>query len=315
MTSFSPRLEKTAPGLCLENPTQDFVGLTTSIEGIADAPTYRWYLDDEEIPGSEKDLTVDYAGKFHAVVTISGCSIETNTQEVIAYPTPAKPIISVSTYDGCQGETISLTVTEPAYHYAWWPYINGAFSRVARTDTTATVKVTVTNSYYCESTSDEVTVTVHEKPTASIIFVQGILIASPGSGWQWFLNGQPIAEANQQLYVPQTNGTYTVEVLSPFCSSISIPFELLITDLIEPFERFKIYPNPVGNHLIIRQNSSSAPSFVLTDTFGNKLNPPFDVAADGNLVIDTSLIANGFYLITLKSTDGYRWTEKVIVHH
>ena len=48
--------------------------------------------------------------------------------------------------------------------------------------------------------------------TPQITVLGSMLMASDGRNWQWYLNGQPIVGATQQMYVPLTYGDYTVRI-------------------------------------------------------------------------------------------------------
>ncbi len=77
------------------------------------------------------------------------------------------------------------------------------------------------------------TVIVYPLPTAPILSApQGlstcegedsiVLVSSYGAGNQWFMDGQPIPQANEFLYQPNVSGQYQVQIGTPYgCTAIS----------------------------------------------------------------------------------------------
>ncbi|MEZ5172135.1 MAG: hypothetical protein R2850_01140 [Bacteroidia bacterium] len=43
-----------------------------------------------------------------------------------------------------------------------------------------------------------------------------ILISTPASAYQWYVNGNLIEGATEQLHVPQVNGNYNVRIYNEF---------------------------------------------------------------------------------------------------
>jgi hypothetical protein len=75
---------------------------------------------------------------------------------------------------------------------------------------------------------------------------QTILESSAENGNQWYLDGIIIPGANGQIYIPETQGQYTIQVFVEDCiSNFSAPFEFISTG-IDGAEQFtlNIYPNP-----------------------------------------------------------------------
>jgi hypothetical protein len=75
----------------------------------------------------------------------------------------------------------------------------------------------------------------------------GVLTTGQYAGYQWYFNGEPIAGATNQFFIPEEQGMYTVEVTaSNGCTRFSAPFQFIIDDVAERSEGVDvlIYPNP-----------------------------------------------------------------------
>jgi hypothetical protein len=79
-----------------------------------------------------------------------------------------------------------------------------------------------------------------------ITFQDTILISTPASAYQWYVNGNMIEGATSQLHVPQVNGNYNVRVFNDFdCTSISIPANVNWVGFSDPvLNPVKFFPNP-----------------------------------------------------------------------
>jgi hypothetical protein len=90
-------------------------------------------------------------------------------------------------------------------------------------------------------------------PDQPSIFQNGNLLASSSIfGNQWFLNGSPIAGANEQFYSPTVSGFYSVQVSANGCSSAMsalLNFVLVATDspIGAALAKSIVYPNPTSD--------------------------------------------------------------------
>jgi hypothetical protein len=128
-------------------------------------------------------------------------------------------------------------------------------------------------------------------PTPLLTWNGTNLLSSASYGNQWFLNGNLIAGAVSQTYVPAVNGIYTVTFTdSSGCSTSSSPYNLTTVNINELFPQELLVQSPVHHNLIISEEGS----YILTDIRGRIVLEKFTREA---AVIDVSHFENGLYIL------------------
>ncbi len=96
----------------------------------------------------------------------------------------------------------------------------------------------------------------HETVIPEISQLGDMLICTSGQNYQWFLDGDPIPGANNNTWVAQESGTYTVEVEDDnMCMGLADPVTVTIVnnrEMLTILEKIQVYPNPVDNELMIQ---------------------------------------------------------------
>jgi uncharacterized repeat protein (TIGR01451 family) len=149
---------------------------------------------------------------------------------------------------------------------------------------------------------DEFTVTVENIPVIQITPSGGVFIATSVNGtYQWFLDGQPITGADQNLYSPIAEGIYTVQVTT-LTGCVATSAEQMYIGIEEVGNnQFSVYPNPATDVLTIEQFSKFE-QINLISAEGRVViswnNPA------GKIQFDVSDISAGLYLVEAKDEKG-----------
>lgn len=213
---------------------QDEVVLDATPSNAADLTviTYQWFRNGVELVGeTNAQLTVNESGTYRAEVTGDGCLISDEVEIVfIVYTVNLggdQNLCDVPVY------TITANLNGANASDATFLWNTGATTQSIDVTQSGTYTVT-TNVMDCEVT-ETVTINLEENPAIELgddfetCFVDPVVLdASPSNfdptlpAYQWFLNGNVLAdETNPTLGITET-GTYTVIVTVGFCSSEDI---------------------------------------------------------------------------------------------
>jgi hypothetical protein len=244
----------------------------------------------------------------------------TNVDTVVVFDSPETPIVSTSANEVCEGDSITLSAG-PFEFYQW--YVSGQqvfgandSSLVVYTNTSAFVEVR--NAQGCSSVSDSVQVEVLPLPDAPSIFFNPIsnqLISNPGPGftWTWFLNGEPILEADNQAQIdPVGNGNYFVEIINADgCSAVSADFPYSDVGIDNPSQLLRLYPNPYISGSLFLEGIPEALTLKILDLQGREV---FSTSLPSGLVKEVSLqqLIPGIYLVQIENNRG-RSSSRLIV--
>ena len=212
---------------CPEQP----LTLTATTTG---ATSYQWYKDGNPIGGQTNSTTaVTSAGNYAVTATSSGgCTSAQSATYVVQNPTPNKPVLTPggpTTF--CQGGSVTLS-SNLSVGIQWYKDGNpiGGATNQNYVATAAGSYTAQLNALGCHSAvSDPIVVTVNPTPATPTITPGGPttfcaggsvgLTSSSASGNQWYLNGNPIGGATNQVYSATASGSYTVTTTASGCSS------------------------------------------------------------------------------------------------
>lgn len=209
--------------------------------------------------GSETDWKDISTGTYHTLALKSDGSLwswgynlygELGDSKAFYYtPTLAKPIVEIvntgkKTF--CPGGSVVLTASEGGLSYTW---STGAKTRSITANTTGNYFVTVTYPIGDVSISESTAVTVNPLPDATISTTGSTFMFNltdtktytlkvpvvTGAKYQWSKEGAVISGATTAEYIPQADGSYSVNVVSPFgcianSSAFVVKYELADTD-------------------------------------------------------------------------------------
>ncbi len=160
---------------------------------------------------------------FRAVVTLGSCANTSSSIAVNVTPLPLKPVILSSGNTACEGDVVTLRVTNYSTGILWDDENVTSNSELL---VTKSGTYTATIGGACESKSDPITVTFNPTPTKPVVTVQGnnpacegeqlVLSSSYSSGNNWS-NGAVTASITVVA-----SGTYTVTQKNSFdCAATS----------------------------------------------------------------------------------------------
>jgi len=146
----------------------------------------------------------------------------------------------------------------------------------------------------------------------TLILSNDTIFSSHASAYQWYRDGSLISGATDSFYVYNQSGTYSVRITDSIgCTALSSG--LLITDVRSTKQKelnIKIYPNPVGDQLVIGNLTFVIGEIDIFDVLGEKVyfaSPLLSRGIEDEVRIDVSFFAKGVYIVKLIiGNDSYR---------
>lgn len=291
----------------------------TVMLGASGGISYLWspalYISSVSIPDPEV-FPVNTTIYTVTVTDQNGCT-DSDDIEVEVRPLPYV-IAQANTNPICLGDT-TMIIAVGAQIYQWSPStgLNTTTGQMvfANPITTTAYTVTGTDFYGCVDTT-LITIVVNPlPPSPSITQLLGTLYSSPSSGYQWYLNGNPIPGANSQTYVFTQNGTYMVMITdSNGCESLSLPFNVLNTGITNSGDQSSvlIVPNPSNGWVTIKQGSLFD-RIEIMDPAGRSVYNSMLPKNNIDPQVDLSSLPKGLYLMLLMNGEEI-CVKKVLIH-
>ena len=138
--------------------------------------------------------------------------------------------------------------------------------------------------------------TINNTTSASIIFINGDLVASAGISYQWLYNGSIISGATNQSHTPSNNGLYSVEITTVEGCNNTASFSLNNVSVSEQNSiDLIISPNPSSGIYNLVTNENVA--YTIYNIIGDII--VFDQTKKLNHNIDISEKESGIYIIKI----------------
>ncbi len=265
---------------------------------------------------TDQSITIDQTSSLYVTATdTNGCSATSATTNVTV--TSGAPVITTnSALEFCRGDSVILTASA-GNSYQW---SNGETTQSVTVYLSDTLTVTVFGTNGCDGTSQPVEVIVNDLPNPTVaINVDSVVTGQGYSTYQWYVNGNSIAGANNyfHIYTPTGSGDYQVSVTDTNgCSAISDSLEVIVTGTTEQGEfTISIHPNPNLGEFVVNAVFEGGTDYTIEimDMNGKSVIPKA-LSGSGNSFtqrFDLRSIAQGVYL--LKVTAGDKQIVKQII--
>ncbi|MFT3886532.1 MAG: S8 family serine peptidase [Flavobacteriales bacterium] len=151
----------------------------------------------------------------------------------------------------CEGDSVLLEGPGPMSRYHW---NTGASSRSVYSHG-GDAFLQVENAAGCLGASDTIHVTALPAPPAPTVTLDGnILESTPATTYQWYLEGAPLAGADQRTHEALVSGSYSVRITdTDDCGAMSMPMSVIVTGIAEAgvARGVRAWPVPAGDQLTI----------------------------------------------------------------
>jgi PKD repeat protein len=242
-------------------------------------------------------------------------------------PPPLAPGFSADVTELCETNDVQFTDESVGNPDSWyWEFEGGTPETSTEEDPLVTYEtpgvydVTLTVSKSGDDTtstrSDYITVYAYpDQPT--IEQVEQTIVSSAEEGNQWYLEGEAIPGATNQVYTPEESGNYTVVVTVNDCSSESeeFYFSMIGIDELANIQSMRIFPSPNNGQFTIYLNTGDQQSLnmKLYNTSKSLVYQEENIQVDGTLQkrMDVGNLPNGIYFMVIEGNETY--IEKVVI--
>lgn len=203
----------------------------------------------------------------------------------------------------CAGDSALLLISpvengDPIYWFLNQNPLNSGSGNFLYASEAGTYSALIIMTNGCNYYPQPLMIEMLSAPSVSLSLNEQGLYAGNFETYAWFLNGNPIAGANDPYWMPMENGTYSVNVVDlNGCTGISAPFQVNTASLAElnTNAELRFYPNPAQNQIYMQLGDSFETTFSLYDLQGRMLKN-FTLNASGT--VDLSDLKSGTYLLS-----------------
>jgi len=215
-------------------------------------------IENEDIMWSDgqtgKSIVVSESGLYSYSYTDkeSGCQVRSNVITVTKFTVPNLRISTVGKFPVCEGDSIELDLSA-SIGFGSYLWNNGETTRRISITEPGKYVVAATTKDSCTVTA-EIEVQIQPNPAKPEITRWNSLelISSPAHSYQWYFNGQKLANDTNRILVIKDVGTYTVEAFNEAgCSALSEEFSVLTGIENTEHQGVSIYPNPTTGKIVL----------------------------------------------------------------
>lgn len=145
----------------------------------------------------------------------------------------------------------------------------------------------------------------------------GILEATPGDAYQWFLNETPIPGANDQTHVPTNIGSYTVLVTNAYgCDLMGGPFQVITVNILGSSNLvLAVIPNPFSSNsrIVFSDKPDEHDQLVIVNLYGREVGS-FNLAGKKEIRLNGSHYFPGMYVARFERKGQMIGSTKFIVY-
>lgn len=239
------------------------------------------------------------AGPYSVTVTGSGgCSATASVTVGSSSNTPVT--ISSNKNIICSGDSAQICASTGYTTYTWNTSQTGqciyAFNA-------GDYYLTATDTNGCTAQSNHLSISVYPVSSVSLV-VQGDTLSSFGAvSYQWYFDGNPIPNANSDMYIARQNGEYTLQITDTNnCTALSSPVAVSTAGIneLQNSIQFNIYPNPISQGMLQLEVSSAlvGQPYRVFDALGRVVIQ--NIIAKQHSEIDMSLFSSGIYFIQIE---------------
>jgi hypothetical protein len=182
------------------------------------------------------------------------------------------------------------------------------------------VSVTGSDALGCTTLASVRAITVNARPAKPNISSNGNLLSTAGgfSQYKWFQDNVVISGATSNSYSATASGIYKVEITNANgCTNVSDDFNFVLTSLNEVViegSKITVFPNPVKDFINFRVNQQSIQRIEASLlTVDGKIIQQL-VLPNGFAQMNVSNLANGTYIVRIKSGNEMKVIKVTVVH-
>lgn len=248
--------------------------------------------------------------------TENGCT-GSDTKVILIKETPEPLSISVTDTMACQGQTLTASVQAIQGISLGWQRNGQTISG----QTQATLAIKTSGNYTvqaikngCSASSAPVRISFIAPPAKPTITISNQkLMSSTGVSFQWFLNGNSLADSTKPNLTPTQSGLYAVRVSNGYCSSVlsdGVFFTVTSNELVESSKpSVNLFPNPNSGRFYLKLSNVASENAYLEifDLQGRKIKAEtLDFQRTSEIQeIDLQTIPAGMYLVKIHAF-GFR---------